>query len=261
MFSHSTDAVARGTVGLLRYGVWGSPQALARHSAADIASEIISRLSAKDDIRIVFAAAPSQQGTLSLLKDDPRIDWSRIHALHMDEYVGLAAGAPERFGVWLGDHLFDHVPMGTVSLLDPRATDDPDAEARRYGELLTKKPIDIVLAGVGVNGHVAFNDPPAHFAEPLPVRVVALSQASRQQQVTEGLFASLGDVPTHAWTVSIPVLMSAQAVFCMAPGGLKSDAVTNMLTGPVTGEHPASVLRNHPHAALYLDTRSGRGLL
>jgi glucosamine-6-phosphate deaminase len=254
------DTAIAGTVDNLAYEVWGSPDSLAESAAADIADELRSRLARQDAVRVVFAAAPSQAQTLAILRNTPGIDWSRVHAFHMDEYVELPASAPQRFGNWLKRNFFDSVDLGEVNLIAGASPEDPDSEAVRYGRLLTRQPVDIVLAGVGVNGHLAFNDPPANFAETAPVRVVELSEASRMQQVSEALFDSIDDVPRHAWTVSIPVLMSGQRIFCMVPGAFKNAAIRRMLTGPVSGECPASILRSHPHATLYLDAESGAGI-
>jgi glucosamine-6-phosphate deaminase len=139
------------------------------------------------------------------------------------------------------------------TVFDPDGGADPDAEAERYARLVSAAPIDIVLAGIGVNGHLAFNDPPADFTTTDVVQVVALDNPSRTQQVDEGLFATLDDVPTRAWTLTVPFLLSAREVFCMVSGPAKREAVRKTLTGVVDPAVPASALHTHPQARLYLD--------
>jgi glucosamine-6-phosphate deaminase len=168
----------------------------------------------------------------------------------MDEYVGLPPDAEQRFGRWLHRHFTANAPL---SVIDPDGGAEPGAEAARYAELVGAGPIDIVLAGVGVNGHLAFNDPPADFDTTDIVQVVALDNTSRTQQVDEGLFAELDDVPTHAWTLTVPFLLSAREIFCMVSGPAKRDAVRRTLTGTVDPAVPASALQTHPRTRLFLD--------
>ncbi|TDW19511.1 6-phosphogluconolactonase [Kribbella kalugense] len=200
--------------------------------------------------RIMLAAAPSQTATLAALAEEPDIDWSRVECFHMDEYVGLSPDAPQSFRNWLHRHFLDKVPQATFHPLDP--DEGPDA----YAELMGDEPFDLVLFGLGVNGHLAFNDPPADFDAPQAVKVVALDETSRRQQVDEGNFATMDDVPTHAVTVTIPRLLNAHELIGSVPGSVKRQAVHDTLTQPISPDFPGTALRTHPDVKLYLDTES-----
>ncbi|RXH57864.1 Glucosamine-6-phosphate deaminase [Granulicella sibirica] len=217
-----------------------------------------ARLSSQAKVRMIFAAAPSQSEMLAALVAAPEIEWGRVTAFHMDEYLGLAEYAPQRFGLWLRRNLFDRVTLGEVNLLEPG--DDPEAAAEGYAAKLGEAPIDIVCCGIGTNGHLAFNDPPADLNDPKAVKVVALDAACRQQQVDDKCFAAFDEVPTHALTLTVPRLMAAESIFCCVPGPLKREAVRRTLEGPINGTCPASALRMHPHWNLYLDIESASWL-
>ena len=174
----------------------------------------------------------------------------------MDEYIGLAPDAPQGFGNFLRRELFSKVSFASVSYLDGTA-DDRAAECRRYGELLAAAPVDIVCLGIGENGHIAFNDPHvADFNDPAAVKVVELDHTCRQQQVNDGCFAKLDDVPTHALTLTIPTLVAPKTVFCMVPAPTKAKAVQAAVEGPISETCPASILRRHDNASLWLDPDS-----
>ena len=228
-------------------------------AASHLAEELRRRLGVQTTVRVIFAAAPSQSEMLRSLGNAEGIDWTRVEAFHMDEYVGLASDAPQRFGLWLRREFFDRVPFGAVHLIEPGA--DPERAAVEYAACLEERPVDIVCLGIGMNGHIAFNDPPANFHEPSDVRIVELDRASRDQQVREGLFPALGDVPTHAITLSIPRLLHADKLYCCVPGALKTAAVTRTFTGPIEPSSPASILRKHVDCTVYLDMESAAGLL
>jgi glucosamine-6-phosphate deaminase len=170
----------------------------------------------------------------------------------------LPESAPQNFGLWLQREFFSRVPLGKVVLIEPSG--DLERCIAEYAKQLAAQPIDLVCLGIGVNGHLAFNDPPADFNDPLDVKIVALADASRQQQVDDGLFSSLEEVPTHAVSLTIPRLLRADRLFCCVPGKLKQEAVARALTGSVSPWLPASVLREHPHCRIYLDTESAAGL-
>lgn len=179
----------------------------------------------------------------------------------MDEYVGLDAAHPAGFRNYLKRTVFDRLPLGSVNLINGNA-EDPEEEARRYGQLLAAHPADICLLGVGENGHLAFNDPPvADFNDPVFAKVVKLEEKCRLQQVHDGCFEEIGQVPGHAITVTIPGLTAARSMFCSVPAATKAEAVRDMLNGQVTERCPASILTTHPDAALYLDRDSASGLL
>jgi glucosamine-6-phosphate deaminase len=242
-------------LGGLSVRVLPSRAAMGRAAAADVAQHLRARLAEAKRVRVVFAAAPSQRELMDALVQEPGIDWNRVTAFHMDEYIGLPPGAPERFAMWLRRHLFDRAPFGTVHLLDPDP--DPPACARRYASLLAEAPIDIVCLGIGVNGHLAFNDPPvADLADPLDVKIVGLDEVCRRQQVDDKCFARLDEVPTHAVTLTIPRLLAADRLFCIVPGKAKREAVRRALGDPVGPACPATALRTHPSCTLYLDPES-----
>jgi glucosamine-6-phosphate deaminase len=220
---------------------------------------ILARLEQKKEIRLIAAAAPSQNEILQYLAGSRRIDWTRITAFHMDEYIGLPADAPQGFGNFLRDRLFGKVPFKKVHYL--QGGGNPQAECERYSALLKEAPIDILLCGIGENGHIAFNDPPvADFNDPLMVKIVDLDSICRNQQVHDGCFASLDQVPKQALTLTIPVLMGTACAVCTAPGPTKATAAGRMIRGPVTSECPASILRLHRECAIFFDAESGRDL-
>jgi glucosamine-6-phosphate deaminase len=253
-----TQAVAEATVDRLRVRAYADRKALGEAAGADVAAAVRRLQAAKPMLRMVFAAAPSQNETLAALIRAPGIDWSRVTAFHMDEYVGLPANAPQAFGQFLLDRLFDRVRPAVVHLID--GNNDPAAECRRYSDLLRAGPIDVVCLGIGENGHLAFNDPPvADFDDPAAIKMVELETACRRQQVNDGCFASLADVPTHALTLTIPTLMSGAELFCAVPGPTKRAAVARTLAGPVSTDCPSSVLRRHPNCTLYVDRASYGG--
>lgn len=230
------------------------PEALGAAAAADIGAALIRRLADQDEVRVIFASAPSQEATLRSLARIEGVDWARVTAFHMDEYLGLAPSVPQRFGSWLRSVLFDRVPLRAAYLIEPGR--DPRQAAAAYAGLLAAAPIDIVCLGIGVNGHLAFNDPPADLGDRALVRIVALDEVSRRQQVDDGCFADLADVPRRAITLTVPALLSAAEVFCMVPGERKRAAVTAALRGPVGGAVPASALRTHPRCVIYVDAGS-----
>jgi glucosamine-6-phosphate deaminase len=168
----------------------------------------------------------------------------------MDEYVGLSPDAPQSFRNWLRRNFLDKVPQATFRPLDP--DEGPDG----YAELMGDEPFDVVLFGLGVNGHLAFNDPPADFGDPRAAKLVALDETSRRQQVDEGNFATMDDVPTHAITVTIPRLLNAHELIGSVPGSAKRQAVHDTLTQPISPDFPGTALRTHAQVHLYLDTES-----
>ncbi len=244
----------KASLSTLNIHVADSRTAMGARAAEEIAQEIRACLARQPIVRIVFAAAPSQAEMLDALRQQQGIDWSRIVAFHMDEYLGLSATAPQRFGLWLRRHIFDHLPFGEVNLLEPG--DSPDQTAALYAAKLNAAPIDIVCCGIGSNGHLAFNDPPAVFDDALTVKVVDLDTDCRQQQVDDECFAALADVPTRALTITIPGLLRGHALFCCVPGALKKEAVRRTISEPINPMCPATILRQHPRCMLYLDPES-----
>ena len=221
---------------------------------------LLHYLAKKKEVRIIAAAAPSQNEILAYLVKSKNIDWSRVTAFYMDEYIGISKDAPQGFGNFLKRNLFDKVPFKKVNYL--WAGENPAEECERYAALLKKAPIDVLLGGIGENGHLAFNDPPvADFNDPLTVKIVELEPACRNQQVNDGCFASLKDVPKQAMTLTIPILMSASHIVCTVPGPTKAVAAGRMIKGPVETKCPASILRLHPDCTVFLDVESGKELL
>ena len=224
-------------------------------AAERVAEKINELLAQKEEVNMIFAAAPSQNEVIeTLIKKE--IDWSRINAFHMDEYIGLGDDAPQSFGNFLKEKIFGRVPFKSVYYLNGN-TPNPKEECERYAGLLKKYPADIVCMGIGENGHIAFNDPPvADFNDPELVKIVELDAECRQQQVNDGCFASFGAVPTHALTLTVPALMAGKYLYCVVPGELKAPAVYNTLNQEQSEKYPSTILRSHPNAILYLDKKS-----
>lgn len=223
-----------------------------------VAKKMREILKTKRTLSMVFASAPSQNEFLEALGQSPGIAWSEVTALHLDEYVGLSSEAPQSFAHFLRKKLFEKVHPGRVFYLSGMA-EDLKEECRRYATLLKKHPLGIACIGIGENGHLAFNDPPvADFHDPLPVKVVELDAMSRKQQVHDGCFQSLKDVPEKAITLTIPKILSATFIYCMVPGPTKADAVRRAVQGPISTGCPASILRTHSNAILFLDKDSTR---
>jgi glucosamine-6-phosphate deaminase len=244
------------SVDRLNVQVCADRAALGKAAALRASTIIGAALKTKDHVRVVFAAAPSQNEMLAALVADTRIDWSRIEAFHMDEYIGLGTEAPQLFGSYLYYHIFSRVPMMRVHYLDGQTTDRA-YECSRYTMLLQQGSIDLVCMGIGENGHIAFNDPPvADFEDSAFVKVVRLDDACRAQQVHDGCFPDIEQVPRHALTLTVPALMAAHALVAAVPGPAKAAAVRTALEGPIATSCPASILRTHPSADLFLDDES-----
>ncbi len=256
--------VAEFTVDQLRVAVFEDRAQLGQAAAANVTRAIAARQNEAERANVVFAAAPSQNEFLAALVATEGIDWSRVIGFHMDEYLGLDADHPASFRRYLCEHLFRLVgfPDERLRLIPGEKTERPLQTCLVYEDLLLREPTDIVCAGIGENGHLAFNDPPvADFLDPLLIKVVRLDRACREQQVHDGCFPSLEDVPTHAYTLTVPALLRAPVVSVVVPGSLKADAVLATLRGPVGESCPATALRNHPGATLYLDRDSARHVL
>ncbi|SHF00143.1 glucosamine-6-phosphate deaminase [Caldanaerobius fijiensis DSM 17918] len=230
-------------------------------AARDVHDRILELLEEKDAINMVFAAAPSQNEFLASLVSYDDVDWGRINAFHLDEYIGLSIEAPQRFANFLKDRIFGKVGFKSVNYIDGNAQ-DIEAECRRYSELLKEHPIDIGCIGIGENGHIAFNDPwVADFNDKKLVKVVELDERCRMQQVHDGCFSSLDEVPRYAITLTIPTIMSSQFIYCIVPAKTKAEAVYNTLKGDIVEDCPASILRTHPRAYLYLDMDSAEKII
>lgn len=240
----------------LTVSVYDSRENLGKEAAQSVGEKIHSLLGEQPSINIVFASAPSQNEFLSALLEDHAIIWNRINAFHMDEYIGLSQYATQGFGNFIRNRLWEKVPLMSANYINGNAT-DLHKECLRYAELLQRNPIDIVCFGIGENGHLAFNDPPnANFKDPESVKVVDLDARCRQQQVNDGCFQKLEGVPGSALTLTIPALFSGRFLYGMVPGKSKANAVFHTLCDDI-GEHcPATVLRRHPNARLFIDADS-----
>ena len=233
---------------------------LGKASAKEMAVVLKKLLFEKNEVNIIFAAAPSQNEFLEALIGTKGIDWNRVNAFHLDEYIGIGQDAPQGFGNFLRDRIFGKVPMKIVNYINGNAS-DPEKESARYAALLKQFPPDIVCMGIGENGHIAFNDPHiAQFNDDLLAKVVELDEKCRNQQVNDGCFMRFEDVPTHALTLTIPALFSSKYLFCMVPGRLKANAVERAISGEVNESCPASILRTHDQAVLYIDRDSASEL-
>ncbi len=250
------DEPIRGKVDRLEVQVHRDREAMGRAAAAAVAVLIRRLLTEQETVGMIFAAAPSQNEFLAALCAEQGLDWSRIRAFHMDEYLDLAEEAPQRFALYLKEHIFGRVNPGAVHYLNSRPS-SPEDECARYARLLRDNPADICCLGIGENGHLAFNDPPvADFDDPCLVKVVRLESACRLQQVHDGCFPSVERVPTHALSLTIPALFRSRWMHCLVPGPTKREAVRKTLRGPIETACPASILRTHGRAVLYLDRDS-----
>jgi glucosamine-6-phosphate deaminase len=240
----------------LQVEVFADRTALGRAAAAHAAAVLLQALAEKGAVSAIFAAAPSQNELLANLALNNAIDWANLTAFHLDEYLGLPGEAPQSFQTYLKEHFFSLVKPGQVNYLQG-ATADPAGECRRYAGLLEVAELALACIGIGENGHIAFNDPPqADFHDPQKVRVVDLDETSRVQQVHDGCFPDLDAVPRQALTVTIPAILAAKTIVCVVPGPTKAKAVFDSLHGPVTPLCPASILRQHPAARLFIDRDS-----
>jgi len=226
----------------------------AGEAGAIIAAELIRETLGRDGkMSIVFASAVSQDPFLAALRRQPGIRWEGITAFHMDEYAGMSGDHPASFRRFLRERLLDHVPVAAFHQLNGEAA-DPDAECARYAALLREAKPSLVIMGIGENGHLAFIDPPVcSFEEPRDVRPVELDDICRMQQVHDGAFASLDEVPKQALSLTVPFFLRVPRALVFVNGHHKSAAVQAALEGPVTELCPASALRRHPAATMFLD--------
>lgn len=226
-------------------------------TAAKMVSEKIKQLLlTKTVVNMIFAAAPSQNEFLNALVNDGSIEWRKINAFHMDEYLGLPLAAPQLFSSFLKKKLFEQVPFASVNYIDGSPA-VYKTECARYAGLLQSNPVDIVCMGIGENTHIAFNDPHvANFHDPEIVKRVQLDRACRQQQVNDGCFETLNAVPKYALTLTVPALMSAAHIFCVVPGVHKATAIKHTIQEPVSERYPSTILKTHESVILFIDADS-----
>ena len=224
-------------------------------AAADHAARSLRRvIRDQGNARIIAATGVSQFEFLDALTSEPEIDWGRVEVFHLDEYVGLPITHPASFRKYLFERLIHKTGITRYHLLD--GDGDAQSSIRQIGNKLQSKPVDIAFAGIGENGHLAFNDPPADFKTEEPYLIVDLDNACRQQQVNEGWFPKLTDVPKKAISMSVREILRAKEIIVVVPDTRKAHAVKCCLEGEVSPMVPASILRNHSNATIYLDTDS-----
>lgn len=245
----------------LKVKVFATRQEMGEEAARDMSIVLKDIIEKKGEANIIFASAPSQNEFFNSLVQIEGIEWEKVNAFHLDEYIGLAEDAPQGFGNFLRDKIINKVAFKSISFLNGNAENLKD-ELKRYTDLLKKNPADIVCIGIGENGHIAFNDPHvAFFDDPLIVKIVELEDRCKNQQVNDGCFSKIEEVPTHALTLTIPAIMSGKHLFCMVPGKTKADAVTNTIKGDIEEACPASILRTHERTIMYTDKDSGTDIL
>jgi glucosamine-6-phosphate deaminase len=237
-------------------GIYESRNAMGAAAAHRFQTWVEEALRAKPRCRVVFGCAPSQDEFFSSLVSEARarLDlWKRVEVFHMDDYVGLPDAHPQSFRTYLRRHFLDHIEPAYFHPIRGAAT-SATVEAERYAALLAEAPIDVIGMGIGENGHVAFNDPPvANFSDPVLAKVVELDGVCRQQQVNDGCFPRLSLVPRLAITITLPVFAQAGSLCCIAPGIRKARAVRSANLDSIGPACPATVLRTHPRAELFLD--------
>jgi glucosamine-6-phosphate deaminase len=246
--------------GRLEAEVHPDREATGRAAARVVADHLRERIATEGRAAAIFASAPSQNEFLTSLRAEPGLDWSKVTAFHLDEYVGVGPDHPASFRRFLQDRLFAHVRVAAFHGLEGRAP-DLVKECGRYADLLRREAPSLAILGIGENGHLAFIDPPfCDFADPTDVRVVELDEVCRNQQVNDGGFPRLADVPRNGLSLTIPRLLAVPRAVAIVPGPRKRDAIAAALDGPVAAACPASILRRHPHATLFLDEASAAGV-
>ena len=234
--------------------IYSDKVSLGRAAAARAAARINAAIAARGEARVIFASAASQFEFIEALIARDDIDWSKVCGFHLDEYVGLTADHPASFRRFLRERLLAKLPCAPKAFTFVGG-DAPDtaAECARLEAALRAAPIDLACIGIGENGHIAFNDPPADFDTKAAYAVVALDEVCRRQQVGEGWYPNLDAVPTHAFSMTVPQIMAARTIIVVVPDDRKAKAVSMAVDGPLTNMCPSSILRTHPRCMLFLD--------
>lgn len=239
----------------MKIKVFENPGELGKSAGRAAAQIIREAIAQKDFANIILATGTSQFETLNHLIQEPDIEWSKVTMFHLDEYIGLPATAKASFRKYLQERFLNKLPaLKAVFLIDGEK--DPEAECARLESLINAHPIDVALVGVGENGHLAFNDPPADFDTEQPYLIVELDEPCRRQQLQEGWFNTLNEVPRKAISMSVKQIMKAKHIICAVPDQRKAVAIKNCLENPVDNNFPASILQQHPHCTIYLDEAS-----
>ncbi len=245
--------------GNMQVAIYESSEQLGQAAAHDFAEIVRQAITERGEASVILATGNSQLAFMQALRNDTTIAWNRVRIFHMDEYLGMSEQHPASFRRYLRHQLVDHVhPLAFYGIVGD--TPDVEAELRRYAGLLQECAAVACVLGIGENGHLAFNDPPADFETDQTIHVVTLDEACRRQQVAEGHFASLDEVPRQAISLTVPALLKPAHVLAVVPEQRKAAAVKAALEGPVTPECPASILRTSSHVKLYLDRDSASQL-
>lgn len=240
----------------LRVHIFETSGEMAKAAATAAAELIRAAVAARGGARVVVATGNSQIAFIESLTSLPQVPWAMTDIFHMDEYACLPEAHGASFRRWIRERVVERVKPRSAHYINGEAQ-DLEAECRRYSDLLNEAPPDLAFVGIGENGHIAFNDPhEAKFDDPATVKVVTLDEACRRQQTGEGHFPSVNDVPQQALTMTCPALMRARSLICCVPDERKAQAVAAAVEGPLTEACPASLLRTHPDARLYLDHAS-----
>jgi glucosamine-6-phosphate deaminase len=241
-------------IAAVRIRVFEDKTALGRAAADQAAQAIRDALKARGAARIIAATGASQFEFLAALTAQPGIDWTRVEMFHLDEYVGLSVEHPASFRKYLMERLIRPAGIQRYHLLDGER--DPETVCREVGAQIAAAPVDVAFVGIGENGHLAFNDPPADFETEAPYIIVELDEACRRQQVSEGWFKTLDDVPRRAISMTIRQILKSAEIVCVVPDARKADAVKKCFDGEISPMAPASILRTHPNTTVYLDRDS-----
>jgi glucosamine-6-phosphate deaminase len=236
-----------------------SADELGQRTAALGAERIRAAIAERGEASVIVATGVSQFATLAALIAEPGIDWTKVTGFHLDEYIGLPLSHPASFRGYLKQRLVDHVPVAVFHYIDGEG--DAQAECERLGEIIRAHKIDVAFIGIGENGHLAFNDPPADFETEQPYLVVDLDDACRQQQLGEGWFPTFEDVPRQAISMSVRQILKSRMIICSALEERKAVAVQGTIDGPVTPAVPASILQEHPATTIFLDEAAAAHLI
>lgn len=247
-----------GELRIVEFKIFADKNQLGVAAAAQAAAAIVTAIGERGQARIIAATGASQFEFLQALVGHPEIDWSKVEMFHLDEYIGLPITHPASFRKYLRERFIEPAGLTNYHLIDGQA--DPQEVCRDLGKKIAAAPIDIAFVGIGENGHLAFNDPPADFETEEPYLVVNLDEACRRQQLGEGWFPTFDDVPKQAISMSVKQIMKSRQIVCVVPDARKAQAVRDCLEGPIDPAYPASILRRHDHAVIYLDPASA-GLL
>ena len=241
----------------MKVRVFETKEEMGKAAAKKAARILINAIKKKGEAVFLAATGASQFEFLESLTHIPSVDWSKTLMFHLDEYVGISGTHPASFRKYLKERLIDKVHPGDFYLIEGDA-EDPELECERLSKIISEKEVDMAFVGIGENGHLAFNDPPADFGIEKPYIVVELDETCRKQQLGEGWFKSLNEVPCRAISMSIKQIMKSKNIICTVSDARKAQAVKDSLEGDISPDHPASILREHKNAFLFLDKNSAK---